>query len=281
MSARVADLALAEPILAWSQATASGEEAGLAWADPSLDLDARPLSARAQGRTRVVFQAGPVTANIPPTVGLEAWGAQAAGEATAWEGLQLVFARPRWVVAGRGQLWGSASPEPRVLASLVEACGVERPVHRGDRDRLRRLAALMPSWRPYRGTAERAGEVLEAAGLGEQMSGVIRQNSHADAEEETAPSATAGEIFACHGASWWLMRRAEDARGALRISGSLLRFQPRMGEAFLVRREDVLTETQTDRPLPRDLYRLLPVWATVRAVSTTAAPAATPDRSQA
>lgn len=281
MSARGAALALQEPILAWSQTSAAGDEQGLSWADPSLDPDARPLTARAQGRTRVVYQAGSVTATIPPTVALEAWGAQAAGEATAWEGLQLVFARPRWVVASRGQIWGSASPEPGVLASLVEACGVERPIHRGDRDRLRRLAALMPSWRPYRGTAERAGEVLEAAGLGEQMAGVIRQNAPASDEEATAPSATAGEIFACHGAGWWLMRRADDARSALRISGSLLRFQPRMGEAFVVRREDVLTETQPDRPLPLDLYRLLPVWATVRAVSTATAPSAPPDRSQA
>ncbi len=261
-------LALQEPTLAWSQAAAAEQTEGLEWADPSLDPQALPLTARQASKTRVVYQAGSVTAVIPPSVAQEAWGAQAAGEATAWEGLQLLFARPRWVVASRGLLWSSSGAEPRVLASLVEACGVERSVHQLDRARLRRLAALMPSWRPYRGTVERAGEVLEAAGLGNQTSGVLKANAPADDEEATAPSATAGEIFACHGASWWSCRRVEDARPALRVSAGLVRFQPRMGAAFAVRREDVLAEADPSRPLPTDLYRLLPVWTTVRPVST-------------
>ncbi len=261
-------LALQEPVLAWSQLAAAEKADGLAWADASLDPAGQPLSARQPARNVVIYQAGPVTAVIPPSVAHEAWGAQSAGEATAWEGLQLLFARPRWVVASRGLLWSPASAEPRVLASLVEACGVDRGVHQNDRARLRRLSALMPSWRPYRGTVERAGEALEAAGLGQQTLGVVKAQAPSDDDEATAPSATAGEVFACHSASWWACRRVEESRPALRVQSGLVRFQPRAGAAFAVRKEDVLAEADLSRPLPRDLYRLLPVWTTVRPVSS-------------
>lgn len=265
-------LALQTPALAWSQRAAAGQAEGLKWADPSLDPSARPLSARAIRKADVVFQAGPVTAYLPASIATEAWSAQAAGEPTAWEGLQLLLARPRWLVASRPLVWTPASPEPCLLASLVEACGVGRGVHRDDPDRLRRLAALLPSWRPHRGTAERAAEVLSAAGEATQMAGVVTsQPAGSDDEEDTAPSATAGEVFACRGGGWWASRM-EDSRPALRVSGGLLRFQPRAGVAFTVRREDVLAEADPSRPLPRDLYRLLPVWCTVRAVSSAQPP---------
>lgn len=268
MSAPTVPLALQEPTLAWSQASAAGQLDKLAWADPNLDPASRPQSARLLGQRTVVFQAGAVTTWLPPSVALEAYSAQLAGEATAWEGLQLLFSRPRWIVASRGLLWSASSAEPRVLSSLVEACGIPRAVHQDDRGRLRRLAALMPSWRPYRGTVEKAGEALEAAGLGHQAIGVVRGSAPGDDEEATAPSATAGEILACHGGSWWACRHVDDSRTALRISSGLLRYQPRMGAAWTVRTEDVLAEADPAQPPPADLYRLLPAWTTVRAVST-------------
>ena len=58
------------------------------------------------------------------------------------------MARAAWLVASRGLLWTPHTAVPGLLAGLVEAAGVDAGLHRGDPDRLRRLAALLPGWRP-------------------------------------------------------------------------------------------------------------------------------------
>lgn len=264
-----ASLGAQTPELAWSEAMAGGALSDLRWV--GVGQEGR-FSLRTDAEGELRWSGEDLLRHLPPSLAEAAAEAQREGRPGAWEGLALVFATPSWTVASRGLLWTPSSPRPRLLASLVEAAGIEPVLHRGDPDRLRRLAALLPRWAPRRGTVARAVEVLEAAGASEVSSALIFQTPPVDDEQNTAPSATAGEVFAARGAAFWARRQVAERTVVLRISGGLLRFQPRVDVATALRREDLLLRVGPDLPSGRDLFRLLPAWTVPRPVGPAISP---------
>lgn len=252
------------PELAWSGASAAGELHGLGWVgvghEPSYCVRSGPDGLRWHGQER--------TSRLPPPVAEAIARAREDGETTAWDGLDLILARPEWLVASRGLLWTPSSPTPKLLTRLVESVGIEPSLHRGDPDRLRRLAALLPRWAPRRGDLGRAVEVLEAAGA--PTRGLLPPTQADPESEDTAPSATAGEAFAARSGTFWARRAVAERAHVLRISGGLLRFQPRNDAATALRREDLLVAVGPTAPSPRDLFRLLPAWTVPRPVAAPA-----------
>lgn len=261
-----ADLSLQTPALAWSSAQGDARLPGLGWVDGALDPDARPFSLNLGEDGEVRFAGTPLAAQLPPSVAARAAEAQAAGEPTAWEGLSLLLARAEWTVASRGLLWAPATAAPGLLASLVESAGVDAGLHRGDPDRLRRLAALLPAWRPARGSAASAVALLAAADEGWQAAALVEEEDESPDEDITAPSPAGGEVFVARGEGWW-RRRVEGAGPELRIQGGVLRASAR---GVAQRREDLLIHLDPDGPAPRDLYRLLPVWTVPRPLGAAA-----------
>lgn len=255
-------LSLQTPELAWAEAAARGEVQGVGW----VGVGREPAFTQRLGPDGVVrWHGADRGAHLPPPVAEAAAEAMASGAPTAWEGLTLVLGRAEWLVASRGLLWTTSSPAPALLARLLEGAGVQPGLHRGDPDRLRRLAALLPRWGAGRGTLARAREVLEAAGEGAQAAAAL--SSAPPADDSTAPAITAGEVFVARTDRFWARRRVEDRAPILRIRGGLLRFQPRVGAAVAVGAEDLLVRVHPDAPPPRDLYRLLPAWTVARPVA--------------
>ncbi len=255
--------------LDWAHRQAGSEESDLGWVDVDLMPDRQAFRQRLCEDGEVRFQQRDYMGMLPTALAEAAVEAQGRGVATAWEALVLLFAQPEWLTNARAHLWSPWSPRPALLASLVEAFGVEQELHQGDADRLGRLAALLPGWHPYRGTVARAAEILEAADCGEQVADVVTMVAGEDTlgdDEATAPSATADEVFVCRGADWWDDRADDEGEPLLRIRDGVLRFQPAVGQAVRVRREDILVRLKDGQPIPRGLLRLLPVWTVVRPV---------------
>lgn len=255
-------LAPRTPALEWCHRAAGEELERLSWVDPRLDPD---FSEHRQVRagSEVQFRARAYLRQLPEPIATATLTAQALRVPTAWEGLALIFARPEWLVAGRRYLWAPQSPEPRLLATLVETFGIEADLHELDRDRLARLAALLPVWHPFRGTLGRAREVLEAVDRGDLL-------DDASTLEEPARGAATdlqNEVLAVHDLGWWEHRAEPGAEAELRIEGGLVRFQPQSGTTaprFALRREDVLINWQAGRGVPILAVRLLPAWTVVR-----------------
>jgi hypothetical protein len=254
------------PTLEWSHRAAAGELEKLEWVDTRLDPSLTAMSHSMGEAKSHRFRHMPYLRQVPPVIAQAAVSAQAQGRVSAWEGLQLLFARVEWTIRGRRYLWSPFSPVPRLLASLVEAYGVEAGIHRFDGDRLARLTALLPVWHPFRGTVSRAREVLAACDMEAELAGAV--SSDGDAGGAEAPN-IADEVFACHRLDWWTHRSSPGCRPEYRITGNFLRFQPEAGGGFALRREDVLIHWQPGRPLPREAIRLLPAWMVIRLAAPT------------
>lgn len=248
------------PVLEWSHRAAAGELERLTWVDTRLDERLTEMT-HATVASEQRFRHVRYLRHQPPVVAEAAEKARRSGRVSAWEGMQLLFAQVEWTIRGRRYLWSPFSPVPKLLASLVEAYGVEAGIHRYERDRLARLTALLPVWHPYRGTVTRAREVLAACEMEGELAGAISSDLEPGDGE---PAALVDEVMVCHGIEWWKHRSDAGSTAELRISGNFLRFQPESGAGFSLRREDVLIHWMPGRPLPREAIRLLPAWMVVR-----------------
>jgi hypothetical protein len=254
-------LASRDPQLEWAQRSAANELEGLAWADGALETDALPYQQMEEEPNDRSFRHMPYAAFLPPSVAEAALLAQSRGRVTAHEGLQLIFARLEWLVASRRYLWSPLSPVPRLLAYLVEAFGVDPPLH-GDRPEvLSRLAAYLPRWHPLRGRVDKALELLAEADTGEEPLAVAHVDQDGPAPDKPA---IRDEVLRCRSADWWRRRRQDGAQPSYRIHDGLVLFQPDEGPVFELQQEDVLVEWDPDKALSRNLMRLLPAWAEFR-----------------
>lgn len=254
------------PELEWAHRQGRGSLGGVGWVDSRLDPALKPMRQSRDGHGPSKFRQEVYSQFLPAPVLEAAVAAQQADRPTGWETLSMLYAKCEWTVASRRYLWSPYSPYPKLLATLVETYGVEAPVHGYDPDRLARLAALMPVWHPYRGTLDRARQVLDAAGETELLDAAqsidveVRGGQNADLVDE---------ILCCHRLDWWEHRRKGEATPEYRIQAGFLRFQPAGRDKFVLQKEDVLLSWQPGRSLPRDAIRLLPGWTTFRlAVAT-------------
>ena len=236
-----------DAIAAWAAQSAAGELVDLDWVDARVSADLPRFSRTAEG-----FHHIPYGKYLPPSLLEAAADAQARGEPTLLEGLQLVFARAEWWIEARRLLWAPDSPAPRVLEALVEAHGIGDELHQGDPARLQRLAAELPGWFPRRGEGRAAADLLRRALRDPPRERLL---SGPDADQ-----ALRDEVFACRGAGWWAAR-GTSAPLSLRIQAGWLRFQPPAGPPVALRAEDALVAWTPGRPLHRGLARLLPVWS--------------------
>lgn len=239
--------ALRVPALAWAWREAGAEDPrDLAWVDATPDRDRPGHTVRDEdGAER--FRGPQLESVLPPPMVEAAREARARGEATALEGLALLLARTAWRVETRDQWWTATSPVPRLLASLVEAYGVDAEAHRHDPERLANLRARLPGWHPVRGHAASAIAVLE--GALDAYLGI-----------ELPPPGRDVEAFACRDAAWWAERGAPASA-------------PRIGQDGIVTLDAPPAPRPEDVPLavelpvgesPRALLRLLPAWASPR-----------------
>jgi len=254
-------LALRTPTLEWAHRSAGGELDGLSWVSTSIHPEFVPFRQfNVDGERQ--FRHRPFSRWQPTSLVEAAREAQEAGVPTAWEALLLVFARTEWLMKSREYLWTPQSPQPLLLGTLVESFGVDASLHARNPDVLRRLTALLPTWHPYRGTVERAREVLDVCGMTEQLA---KATTQAESGRIPVKPGLEGEVMACHVSRWWALRRQADSQMALRIEGGLLRFQADDdAHKWVLRREDVLVEWTEGSALPRQALRLLPAWSVVR-----------------
>lgn len=264
MSFEPANRAPRLPVHAWARLAAAGALDGLAWVDARIDPEGPVLRETRGEDGAITFAHLPYAAFLPPPMVRAAAQAQAEGRATLLEALQLLFARAEWLVAGRHLLWSPLSPAPEVLAALVEAFGVEPELHGGRPDALARIASLLPSWRPYRGSVRHARALLLAA-CGEDID-VRGAADVADAtqiedeptDEVTHAGGDTAEIFACRSAGW-LATRTSGATG-MRVQGGFLVIAGLSRD----RAEDAFVALPEAARAVRPFSRLLPTWCTLR-----------------
>lgn len=262
--------ALRVPELEWASRAGQGALTPYGWIDGQLDETLTEFGQSTEGSEseEATFRHRQYTAVLPPSVARAAVAAQQYGLVTGWEVLQLLFARPEWLVAARRYLWSSQSPVPARLSTLAATFGVEPALHRFQPSRLTRLVALLPVWHRHRGTVPRAVEVLAACDQEAAFGVWATRQTHGPAP--TTP-AIADEVFAARSAGWWLARQVGGSAPALRISGGYLRFQPTQSPAFELLREDALIAWRPGHPVSHDALRLLPAWTSVRLVAPAAA----------
>ena len=195
--------------------------------------------------------------------------AQQQGEPTVLEGLLLLFAKMEWLIATRRYYWSPMSPVPRLLASLVEAMGIDNEIHRNRSDVLARLVARLPTWNPSRGTVQGAKELLVET-VGDSFPLRVAQLPK-DKPIPIDPEIQ-GEVFACHDVDWWERRTARTPKGEaqnkpmkLRIGSGFLQFQT-AEEPVPLHHEDVLIGWKISDNFPTNLLRLLPAWVSIRVV---------------
>lgn len=259
--------ALRLPELEWSSRSAAGELQQLSWVDTTLRSESVELAQVELGGGKTAFTSGGYLSRLPGPVLEAAQELQASGRVGGWEVLSLIFSRMEWMVASRRYLWSPSSPVPRLLGTLVQTFGVEANCHQYDPERLARLTALLPSWHPHRGTVARAREVLGTCGMSDQLK-KVRTCRPAENKGRGLPRLS-DEVFVCHEQKWWDNRHFGEAVPLYRIESGVVRFQPRDGDNFELRREDVLVAWNVGQPIPREAIRLLPAWTVVRLAAPT------------
>lgn len=235
-------------VLEWARRHAAGELEGLAWVDGTVVPDGMPYTIARDGES-VRFRHVPYGRFLPSPMTDAAIDAQERGEVPALEALMLLFARTEWLVAARAHLFAPYGPVPALLASLVEAYGVDAEIHGFDGDTLARALAVLPTWHPYRGDPERAGWLLEdALGIPHGV------------DLDQTPRAGLTEAFACRSASWYAHHGVPE--GDLTVSDDLVwanLAKPPSGGP-----EDVLVGWVPGGRIPHQLLRLLPAWGSIR-----------------
>lgn len=244
------------PELQWSHRAAAGDLPAAEWVDATIDpardhwqSDGEQFAGIALGKF------------LPPALVQAAQEAQAAGDPTLLEALDLLLSRVTWLVRNRPRVWTELSPVPALLSHLVESHGIERAVHEHDPEKLARIAARLHGWR------KRRGELGPTLDLLEEAAGIIpHERLQQPGQEDRRPADLADEVFACHDARWWAARQFEDAEQHLRISGGYLKFQDPESPGFSLLREDVMAIADDERRWTRAVVRLLSGWTTLRPV---------------
>jgi len=254
----MSDLAVRVPALEWAHRANARDLSGLDWVDTRIDAGKPsyrqvPISAR-----KTAFRGTAVGSSLPPPVVRAIHESRKAGGVSGWEVVLLIFARLEWLVEARRYLWSPYSPEPKLLATLVETFGVSQEVHQRDGEVLSRLTALLPVWYPHRGTVARAVEVLSTCD---------REDELADHRVHNTPRRAKGpalkdEVMACRDFAWWRQRH-RGGHAKMEIRDGFVRFQPR-NQPFELLREDVLLSWTPGEAIPVDAIRLLPTWAVLR-----------------
>ncbi|MCB9765014.1 MAG: hypothetical protein H6739_34895 [Alphaproteobacteria bacterium] len=259
------ELLLRQAVLEWAQRSAAGELSDLDWVETDLKPRRAPFEMVPDGDGPPRFRHMPYSRFLPEAMTEAMVDAQARGEVSAMEAVMMLTARPEWLILARPLLWSPLSPEPRLLAWLVERWGIEASMHRADPKRLSRIAARLPRWRPQRGNLASAIEMLwEGAGEAVTLSVAARDR---DGPVPRRPDVR-DELFTCRSDAWWALRRQPGAAPQYRVSGGALRHQPLEGPVFELVQEDVLIGLADGARLSRHLIRLLPAWASVRLVTT-------------
>jgi len=244
------------PELDWSHRSATDELEGVEWIDSGLDVS-RPHFQRIGDRFH-----GPTLAKfVPPAIARAALAAQQKGDGTLLEGMQLLMGRIAWLVRTRPWFWTEVSPVPRLLASLAEAHGIDRVVHRDDPAVLARIVARLLVWRRRRGELEATLRMLDEAAEIVPHERLRDLRGHGPTPDELVD-----EVLVCHRAEWWEARRGANPKVVPRIEAGFVRFQDPDDPGFPLLREDVLAVANTDQPLERSVSRMLPGWLTIRPV---------------
>ena len=242
-------LALQDPTLVYAGLAATGADAGLDWAVPTLAPEERAYSFGPPRDGQPTLHGASLGAALPPPILNDALEARAAGQVTAWEALSLLIAPADWAVAARSLSWTPASPRPEVLTRIVEVFGVPASLHLRAPEALARLAAGLPAWRQRRGTPEFVWNVLQAVDRLDALAAV------------SPPGDLHGERFVARGV------HALRARGApppqtYRVVNGWLRVE---GPSPAAPRPDELSlNPQSSAPLDPTLCRLMPVWSSAR-----------------
>ncbi len=247
---------LRTPELDWSHRSASDELHGVEWIDAGLDPSRdhfQRIGDRFHGPTLSKF--------VPPAIARAALAAQANGDGTLLEGMTLLMGRISWLVRTRPWFWTEVSPVPRLLASLAEAHGIDRVVHKDDPAILTRIVARLLVWRRRRGELEATLRMLDEAAEIVPHERLRDLRGHGP-----TPPELVDEVLVCHRAEWWEARRGANPKVVPRVEAGFVRFQDPDGPGFPLLREDVLAITDTDQPLERSVSRMLPGWLTIRPV---------------
>ena len=256
--------------LQWAVDAAQGMAEGLDWVDAEIIPRHRSFTMHVdQENGERTYRHRPYSAYLPKTMMLAARHAQRQGEPTVLEGLLLLFAKMEWLVATRRYYWSPMSPIPRLLASLVEAMGIDNEIHRNRPDVLARLVARLPTWNPSRGTVQGAKELIVET-VGDAFPIRVAQMPK-DKPIPMDPDIQ-GEVFACHDTDWWEQRTQRTSEGKaqnkpmdLRIGSGFLQFQT-AEEPMPLHHEDVLVGWKISEKFPTNLLRLLPAWISIRVV---------------
>ena len=216
--------------LQWAVDSAQGKTTGLDWVDAEIVPRHRSFTVNPKGNTdERQYRHRPYAAYLPKTMMMAARHAQQQGEPTVLEGLLLLFAKMEWLVATRRYYWSPMSPVPKLLASLVEAMGIDNEIHRNRSDVLARLVARLPTWNPSRGTVQGAKDLLVET-VGDPFP--IRVAQMPKDKPIPIDPEIQGEAFACRDVSWWERRVNRSPDGTiqntpmdLRIDSGFLQFQ--------------------------------------------------------
>lgn len=254
--------------LQWAVDSAQGKVDGLKWVDTEILPHHRSFSMRDEKGERR-YRHRPYGAYLPKTMTKSAQYAQQQGEPTVLEGLLLLFAKMEWLVTTRRYYWSPMSPVPKLLASLVEAMGIDNEIHRNRPDVLARLTARLPTWNPSRGTVQGAKDLLVET-VGDPFPIRVAQMPK-DKPIPIDPDIQ-GEVFACHDTDWWERRVQHQAGIAdpvskmeLRLDSGFMQFQT-LEEPMPLHHEDVLVGWKISDKFPTNLLRLLPAWISIRVV---------------
>ena len=244
---------------------AQGKTTGLDWVDAEIVPDIVPLQWMLKLKT-VNVRHRPYCI-LPKTMMMAVRHAQGS-EPTVLEGLLLLFAKMEWLVATR-RYWSPMSPVPKLLASLVEAMGIDNEIHRNRSDVLARLVARLPTWNPSRGTVQGAKDLIVET-VGDPFP--IRVAQMPKDKPIPIDPEIQGEAFACRDVSWWERRVNRSPEGVvqntpmnLRIDSGFLQFQT-PETPMPLHHEDVLVGWKISDKFPTNLLRLLPAWISIRVV---------------
>jgi hypothetical protein len=253
-----------------SHSPASGRLRGFGWVDRTILGQTRPFEEVNGEHGEQLFRHVPYAFFLPTTLSRSAMEAQKRGEPTVVEAYLMLFAWVEWLILSRPLLWAPTTPTPSLLSVLVESFGIGPEIHRNDPERLSRLAARLPTWYAHRGGTERSRQILEDT-VGIPL-GVELVDCDTHGERPRNPPLTE-EVFACRSAEWW-NRRSDEGGGhipaagesaSMRIADGLLRYQGN-DRAFPLVREDVVVSLEKGNEFPVILFRVLPLWASIRII---------------
>lgn len=255
--------------LQWAVDAAQGKAEDLDWVDTEIAPRHRSFTMSEDKTGERHYRHRPYGAYLPKTMMMAARHAQQQGEPTVLEGMLLLFAKMEWLVATRRYYWSPMSPVPQLLASLVEAMGIDNEIHRNRPAVLSRLAARLPTWNPSRGTVQGAKDLLVET-VGDAFPLRVAQLPK-DQPIPIDPDIQ-GEVFACHDLDWWERRvsrtpegKAQNSPVELRIGDGFLQYQT-PEEPMRLHHEDVLVGWKLSDKFPTNLLRLLPAWISIRVV---------------